>query len=87
MIGTDRDPADLPVAIDNERRRAGDIVGVVAESVINAVGSRNLAGFVEQNGKGIFLIPDVLLCLEEAVDFLCGDENNGGIPFREFSVR
>jgi hypothetical protein len=86
LLRADGDVANLTVAGDHERRAARNIVGIDTKCVMNTVGSRDSAGFIEEHGERISALLDVLLALKQSVDFLSCNEDDGCASLREFVV-
>src|SRR5262245_59501531 len=53
---------------------------------MHAVGTRHVACFVEQYGKRISTLLDILLAFEQAVDLLRRNEDDGCASFTEFII-
>jgi hypothetical protein len=83
---TDADPADSPIAVDNERRTPGEVDRVDTDRLVYAVCARYGSRFVKEERERIRVFFDVLLSAEEPVDFLRGNKHDTCVPFDEFVV-
>jgi hypothetical protein len=88
LVRADVDEANYSLPAGDKAGRAGDFVSVQAQGMVNAVGSRNRAILVEQEGEVDRVLTQILFRLEKAGAPLGGyiDQTRaGGLDF--ISVR
>jgi hypothetical protein len=86
LVRTDGDETNLTDAGDHEHCAARNIVCIDTKCVMNTVGSRDSAAFIEEHEERISVLLDVLLALKQSVDFLSCDEEDGCASPCEFVV-
>ena len=74
LVRADRNPADSPPSPNYKRRSSGDVIGIDAQRLINAIGASYLSCLIEKHIESIAMSGDVALALEQAVDLLSADK-------------
>jgi hypothetical protein len=82
----DADPGDSSITANNKRRTPCKVERVDTHALVHAVRARHRPRFIEKDREGIGMFQDVLLTLEESVNFLRCDECDFRIAFLEFLV-
>lgn len=86
LIRADGNPGYFSVPADDKRGRAGNVVCVHSDAVINPVGSGHASGFIKQDGKWVVMLIDVFLAAKKAFNLLGSDDDQTSAPFRKLII-